>query len=84
MLHQPPVPRHVGIAAFFKALKPNVKIIGVEPTGANAMAQSLAAGQRLTLAKVDAFADGVAVKKARSGAAAVPCSDSWLAKARMA
>ncbi|GAB4821594.1 hypothetical protein N2152v2_008640 [Parachlorella kessleri] len=51
-----------GIAAYIKALKPHVKIIGVEPTGANAMAQSLAAGRRVTLTKVDAFADGVAVK----------------------
>jgi threonine dehydratase len=51
-----------GIAAFIKALKPGIKIIGVEPIGANAMAQSLARGERVTLTKVDAFADGVAVK----------------------
>lgn len=52
-----------GIAAYFKALKPHVKIIGVEPTGANAMALSLAKGERCVLSKVDAFADGVAVKQ---------------------
>jgi threonine dehydratase len=52
-----------GIAAYIKALKPGVKVIGVEPTGANAMAQSLAAGRRLTLSRVDSFADGVAVKQ---------------------
>ncbi|BDA45868.1 Threonine dehydratase [Coccomyxa sp. Obi] len=52
-----------GIAAYVKALRPEVKIIGVEPTGANAMAMSLAAGRRVTLSKVDAFADGVAVKE---------------------
>ncbi len=40
-----------------------VQIIGVEPTGANAMAQSLAQGSRVTLSRVDAFADGVAVKQ---------------------
>lgn len=51
-----------GIAAYVKALKPHIKVIGVEPTGANAMAQSLARGERVTLSKVDAFADGVAVK----------------------
>ena len=47
-----------GIAAYVKALKPHIQIIGVEPTGANAMAQSLALGQRVTLSKVDAFAGG--------------------------
>ncbi|DBA83534.1 hypothetical protein WJX79_001038 [Trebouxia sp. C0005] len=52
-----------GIAAYVKALKPEVKIIGVEPSGANAMAISLQKGQRVTLSKVDAFADGVAVKQ---------------------
>ena len=51
-----------GIAVYVKALKPSVKIIGVEPTGANCMAQSLQVGRRVTLSKVDAFADGVAVK----------------------
>jgi len=52
-----------GIAAFLKALKPDIKIIGVEPTGANAMTISLARGERVVLSKVDAFADGVAVKQ---------------------
>ena len=52
-----------GIAAYVKALKPGVKVIGVEPTGANAMAQSLALGERVVLGRVDAFADGVAVKQ---------------------
>ncbi len=33
--------------------------------GANAMALSLMKGKRVTLSKVDAFADGVAVKQAR-------------------
>ncbi|KAG2425919.1 hypothetical protein HXX76_013293 [Chlamydomonas incerta] len=52
-----------GIAAYTKALKPDIKIIGVEPTGANAMAISLARGERVALSRVDAFADGVAVKQ---------------------
>ncbi|KFM26466.1 Threonine dehydratase biosynthetic, chloroplastic [Auxenochlorella protothecoides] len=51
-----------GIAAVVKALKPSIKIIGVEPTGANSMTQSLVRGERVTLSKVDAFADGVAIK----------------------
>jgi threonine dehydratase len=52
-----------GIAAYVKALKPHVRVYGVEPTGANAMAQSLLKGRRLSLNRVDAFADGVAVKQ---------------------
>jgi threonine dehydratase len=40
-----------------------VQIIGVEPSGANAMAQSLEKGERIALSRVDAFADGVAVKQ---------------------
>jgi threonine dehydratase len=52
-----------GICAYVKALKPEIKVIGVEPTGANAMAQSLALGERVVLSRVDAFADGVAVKQ---------------------
>jgi len=39
-----------------------LQIIGVEPSGANSMAMSLAQGRRVTLSRVDAFADGVAVK----------------------
>jgi threonine dehydratase len=52
-----------GIAAYIKALKPGIRVFGVEPSGANAMAQSLLAGRRLRLSRVDAFADGVAVKQ---------------------
>jgi threonine dehydratase len=44
-----------GVAAFVKALRPAVKVIGVEPAGANAMAQSLARGERVTLQSVDWF-----------------------------
>ena len=51
-----------GVAAYIKALRPEVAVYGVEPAGANAMAQSLAVGRRVTLTRVDGFADGVAVK----------------------
>eukprot|EP00882_Tetradesmus_deserticola_P009548 GHRQ01010082.1.p1 GENE.GHRQ01010082.1~~GHRQ01010082.1.p1 ORF type:complete len:591 (+),score=253.76 GHRQ01010082.1:116-1888(+) len=51
-----------GIAAYVKALHPHIQVFGVEPCGANAMAMSLKQGRRITLSRVDAFADGVAVK----------------------
>lgn len=50
-----------GIAAVIKRLRPNVKIIGVEPEDANAMYVSLQQGQRVKLDRVGTFADGVAV-----------------------
>jgi threonine dehydratase len=52
-----------GIAAYVKALRPEIKIIGVEPVDANAMALSLARGERVRLETVGLFADGVAVKQ---------------------
>ncbi|KAL3839732.1 hypothetical protein ACJIZ3_024323 [Penstemon smallii] len=51
-----------GIAAYVKRVSPQVKIIGVEPFDANAMALSLHHGQRVVLDQVGGFADGVAVK----------------------
>ncbi|KAL1815892.1 hypothetical protein ACET3Z_018466 [Daucus carota] len=51
-----------GVAAFVKRVLPEVKIIGVEPRDANAMALSLHHGERIVLDKVGGFADGVAVK----------------------
>ncbi|XAR64602.1 Threonine ammonia-lyase [Bertholletia excelsa] len=51
-----------GIAAYVKRVSPEVKIIGVEPMDANAMALSLHHGQRIMLDQVGGFADGVAVK----------------------
>ena len=51
-----------GIAAYVKRLRPEIKIIGVEPDDADAMAQSLKAGRRVKLEQVGLFADGVAVK----------------------
>ncbi|GAU31229.1 hypothetical protein TSUD_210860 [Trifolium subterraneum] len=52
-----------GIAAYVKRTNPQVKIIGVEPTDANAMALSLHHGYRVILDQVGGFADGVAVKE---------------------
>ncbi len=51
-----------GIAAYVKRLRPEIKIIGVEPADADAMYQSLKAGRRVKLDQVGLFADGVAVK----------------------
>ncbi|CAN4118872.1 unnamed protein product [Withania somnifera] len=51
-----------GIAAYLKRVAPDIKIIGVEPLDANALALSLQHGQRVMLDQVGGFADGVAVK----------------------
>eukprot|EP00617_Octactis_speculum_P019209 CAMPEP_0185772526 /NCGR_PEP_ID=MMETSP1174-20130828/69525_1 /TAXON_ID=35687 /ORGANISM="Dictyocha speculum, Strain CCMP1381" /LENGTH=584 /DNA_ID=CAMNT_0028458857 /DNA_START=136 /DNA_END=1890 /DNA_ORIENTATION=+ len=51
-----------GIGGYLKVIRPGVRIIGVEPTGADAMFRSLHEGERVTLEQVDTFADGVAVK----------------------
>ncbi|MDH6105513.1 threonine ammonia-lyase, biosynthetic [Anabaenopsis tanganyikae CS-531] len=52
-----------GIAAYVKRLRPEIKIIGVEPVDADAMSQSLKAGHRVRLPQVGLFADGVAVRE---------------------
>ncbi|BBD53631.1 threonine ammonia-lyase, biosynthetic [Planktothrix agardhii] len=52
-----------GIAAYIKRLRPEIKIIGVEPVDADAMSQSLKAGHRVKLSQVGLFADGVAVRE---------------------
>jgi threonine dehydratase len=51
-----------GIAAYVKSVQPGVKIIGVQATESDAMARSLAAGRRITLAEVGLFSDGTAVR----------------------
>lgn len=52
-----------GIAAYVKRLRPEIKIIGVEPVDADSMYQSLKAGERVRLPQVGLFADGVAVRQ---------------------
>jgi threonine dehydratase len=52
-----------GIAAYIKRLRPEIRMIGVEPIDADSMRQSLQAGYRVKLDQVGLFADGVAVKQ---------------------
>lgn len=51
-----------GVSTLAKLLNPNVKVIGVEPMGANCMQESLKAGHIVTLHNVETIADGTAVK----------------------
>ena len=55
-----------GIAAYVKRVRPEVKIIGVQPEDSDAMARSLATGRRVRLPHVGLFADGVAVRQVGS------------------
>ena len=52
-----------GIAAYVKRLRPEIKVIGVEPIDSAAMTESLKAGHRVRLPQIGLFADGVAVKQ---------------------
>jgi len=52
-----------GVAACIKALRPEVKIIGVQAVDADAMARALESGARVALDEVGLFADGTAVKQ---------------------
>ncbi|HKB34381.1 MAG TPA: threonine/serine dehydratase [Candidatus Dormibacteraeota bacterium] len=49
-----------GIALYLKSKKPGIKVIGVEPVGADAMSRSLRAGSIVTLDRVNTIADGLA------------------------
>ena len=51
-----------GVAAYIKNLRPEIRVIGVEPVDSDAMRRSVMAGQRVELHDVGLFADGVAVK----------------------
>jgi len=53
-----------GIAAAIAAVRPGVDVWGVEPEGADAMSQSLAAGRAVHLDRVDTLADGLAAPMA--------------------
>lgn len=52
-----------GIAGYIKALRPHVRIIGVESEESASMTASLRAGRPIKLPHVGTFADAVAVKK---------------------
>ncbi len=52
-----------GMAAYIKAVRPEVKVIGVEAKDAEAMTDSLKKGERVMLEQVGLFADGAAVKQ---------------------
>jgi threonine dehydratase len=51
-----------GMSVYIKALRPEIKVIGVQTEDSCAMAQSLKAGERVTLTDVGLFSDGTAVK----------------------
>ncbi|MGY8961184.1 MAG: threonine ammonia-lyase, biosynthetic, partial [Alphaproteobacteria bacterium] len=52
-----------GIAAYVKAVRPEIMIIGVEPNDAASLSQSLKENRRVILDQVGIFADGVAVRQ---------------------
>ena len=52
-----------GVSTLAKLLNPKIKVIGVEPAGANCMQESLKEGHVLTLPQVNTIADGTAVKR---------------------
>ncbi len=51
-----------GVSTLAKLLNPKIKVIGVEPAGANCMQASLESGEVVTLPQVNTIADGTAVK----------------------
>jgi threonine dehydratase len=51
-----------GVAAYVKAVRPEIRIIGVQTTDSDAMLRSIRAGKRVQLADVGLFSDGTAVK----------------------
>lgn len=51
-----------GVSTLVKLLNPNIKVIGVEPAGANCMQESVCRGEVTTLDSVNTIADGTAVK----------------------
>ncbi len=51
-----------GVAAYVKAVRPDIQVIGVQTVDSDAMARSVKAGKRVQLAEVGLFSDGTAVK----------------------
>ncbi len=52
-----------GVAAYIKAVRPEIKVIGVQMTDSDAMIRSVNAGKRIVLSDVGLFSDGTAVKQ---------------------
>ena len=52
-----------GVATLAKHLNPKIQVIGVEPTGANCMEQSVAKGEVICLPQSNTIADGTAVRQ---------------------
>ena len=52
-----------GVAAYIKAVRPEIKVIGVQTTDSDAMTRSVRAGRRVVLDDVGLFSDGTAVKQ---------------------
>ena len=51
-----------GVAAYLKALRPDIRVVGVQTGDSDAMAVSIRAGQRTELARAGLFSDGTAVR----------------------
>ena len=51
-----------GVAAYIKAVRPEIKVVGVQMADSDAMIRSVKAGQRVQLTDVGLFSDGTAVK----------------------
>jgi threonine dehydratase len=52
-----------GVAAYIKAVRPEIAVVGVQISDSDAMARSVSAGQRVVLPEVGLFSDGTAVKQ---------------------
>lgn len=52
-----------GVGTYFKTVSPETKLIGVEPSGAASMAESIKRKKVVTLESIDKFVDGAAVKR---------------------
>ncbi|QXC59227.1 threonine ammonia-lyase, biosynthetic [Aquihabitans sp. G128] len=52
-----------GIAAYLKAVRPEIRVVGVQAADSDAMAQSVATGERVELSDVGLFSDGTAVRQ---------------------
>jgi len=52
-----------GVAAYIKAVRPEIRVIGVQTVDSDAMLQSVRKGRRVQLADVGLFSDGTAVKQ---------------------